>query len=413
MSEASGAPFERPLALLQQRSLEIARLRDVDDVLGRALDCGRELTGSPVGFIDLLDQAETRRETALFRGVEAGPDLLARHLAIPLDAGLAGVVIAEGRIVRSNDVRSDPAGTGWPPGHPPKATFLGAPLLVPDGVIGMIAVADRDEGYGEEHARLLGTFANQVAVAVENARLYQRQRRMIADLERLQAQLRAARATDAEVARRSALDQLVAGQEEERRRIAEDIHADSLQVLDAAILRLEMLSRRIADPAQAGQVSDVKAAVGEAESRLRHLLFDLRPPAIEGSDGLRWALQDHLERIGEAGDIRWELDVRMPDELTISTRLIIFRIAQEAIANVVKHARASLVRVRAEPEDEGVLVRVEDDGRGFSAADGLSPPGHFGLSQMRGRAELAGGWFHVGGRPGGGTVVDYWIPRGP
>ena len=86
---------------------------------------------------------------------------------------------------------------------------------------------------------------------------------------------------EAEKARIQTLSQLVAAHEEERRRIAEDIHADSLQVLDAALLRLEMLSERTADAAQAGQLAEARSAVAEAENRLRHLLFDLRPPAIE------------------------------------------------------------------------------------------------------------------------------------
>jgi two-component system, NarL family, sensor histidine kinase UhpB len=82
-------------------------------------------------------------------------------------------------------------------------------------------------------------------------------------------------------------------------------------------------------------------------------------------------------------------------DLAIQTRLTVFRIAQEAINNVVKHAHAAIVRVQAEEKDGGVLARVEDDGRGFSTGDGLSPPGHFGFTEMRARADLAGGWLNA------------------
>lgn len=383
-------------------------MHHVDQVVDRALSCCLELTESNVGFIDLLDEERGRREMTTFKGVEVTPEFLARNRAIPLHRSVSGVVITEGRIKLSNDVASDPDSSGWPEGHPEIRTFLGAPLQVGDAVIGMVAVANRPLGYEPEQGRLLGIAADQLAAAIASARLHER----IAEMQRLQEELSATGLRDAESARKRALDQLLVAHEEERRRIADDIHADSLQVLDAAILRLEMLSRQTTDPAIAGQLSAVKTAVGDAEDRLRHLLFNLRPPAIEAPQGLRWALQDHLERTGETSGLRWKLDMRVSDEPPIQTRLTIFRIAQEAIANVVKHAEASTVEVRAETMDQGMLISVEDDGRGFSTGDGLSPSGHFGLTDMRGRAELAGGRFTVRSEPGQGTVVEYWIPRG-
>jgi signal transduction histidine kinase len=369
VGDHTGSRYEALLALLHASSLEVAQLRDVHQALSRGLDLCLELTGTAAGFIELFEEDRTRPETIVVRGVE--------RMEI----------------------------------HTGTAAFLRAPLQVRDVVIGVVAVADREDGHREERGRLLGTLANQIAVAIENAHLYQRQRQMIADLERLQAQLGEVRARDAANARRRTLDQLVAAHEEERRRIAEDIHADSLQVLDAAILRLEMLSERVADPVQAAQLSDLKAAVGDAETRLRHLLFNLRPPAIGSQNGLRLAFHDHLEQVAGGSGIEWALDVRVPDEVTVETRLTVFRIAQEAIANAIKHAHASTLRVRAEERDGGVSAQVEDDGRGGIAQDAVSPPGHFGLTEMRGRAELAGGWLHIGERPGGGTLVDYWIPR--
>lgn len=405
------ALFEGQLALLHACVLEIARLHDAHQVINKGLDCCLELTGSTAGFLDLLDEDRTHREMTLFMGVEVDPLFIAAHRTIPLQRSVAGVVVTEGRIKLSNQVTSDPDSSGWPDGHPEIRTFLGAPLQGRDGVIGMVAVANRADGYDQGHARLLGALSSHLAVAIENARMYERQRQTISGLEGRQAELSATSARDAINARLRALDQLVAAQEEERRRIADDIHADSLQVLDAAILRLEMLSRRTSDAALQGQISEVRAAVGDAEDRLRHLLFNLRPPAIDAPQGLRLALHDHLERIGEASGIRLELDVEVSDEVPIQVRLTLFRIAQEAIANVVKHAQASLLRVQAGMKDEGIWVRVEDDGRGFPVGHGLSPAGHFGLTEMRGRAELAGGWLTIRSGEGPGTLVECWVPQ--
>src|SRR5439155_7718736 len=93
------------------------------------------------------------------------------------------------------------------------------------------------------------------------------------------------------------------------------------------------------------------------------------------------------------------------------TRLILYRIAQEALANVRKHAEAHRVSVTVEPSDGGYLVRIEDDGVGFDPAslEG-SRPGHLGLTAMKERAEMSGGWCRVTSQPGRGTKVEFWMP---
>jgi signal transduction histidine kinase len=92
--------------------------------------------------------------------------------------------------------------------------------------------------------------------------------------------------------------------------------------------------------------------------------------------------------------------------------VIVYRIIQEALANVRKHARARRVAAHLESSDGGYRVRVSDDGRGFSAEQlARAIPGNFGLTSMRERAEMAGGWWRVGGRPGGGTEVEFWVPE--
>jgi signal transduction histidine kinase len=121
-------------------------------------------------------------------------------------------------------------------------------------------------------------------------------------------------------------------------------------------------------------------------------------------------VQEQLERMQQTTGIEWELEVRPGLQLGIDARLAVFRIAQEALRNVARHAEAGSVRVRFEKQGGGVLASVRDDGRGFVAADSLSPAGHFGLTEMAGRAELAGGWVRIVSVPSQGTAVEYWLP---
>jgi signal transduction histidine kinase len=104
------------------------------------------------------------------------------------------------------------------------------------------------------------------------------------------------------------------------------------------------------------------------------------------------------------------MDNRLRGEPPADTRIIMYRIAQEALANVRKHAAATAVSIRLEEKDGGFLMRIQDDGTGFSPPEMLqSAPGHLGLSSMRERAEMAGGWCVVRSYPGGGTTVEFWV----
>ncbi|HXF37510.1 MAG TPA: PAS domain-containing protein [Actinomycetota bacterium] len=208
--------------------------------------------------------------------------------------------------------------------------------------------------------------------------------------------------------RRRLLSKLVASQEEERIRIAHDIHDDSIQVMTAVGMRLEVLRRRLRDPEDVRVVEQVAETVASTIARLRNLLFELRPPALD-REGLAAALRMYLT--GSSPTPVWELDDRLSREPSPEARAVLYRIAQEALMNVRKHARASRVAVALRDEGEGALVEVRDDGVGFDPdeAEG-SRPGHLGVVSMRERAELAGGWCRVESAPGRGTAVRAWLP---
>jgi len=213
--------------------------------------------------------------------------------------------------------------------------------------------------------------------------------------------------------RRALLSRLEQAQEEERRRIAADIHDDSIQVMSAADMRLQLLARQLDDAAEQAEVADIQKTVTEAIERLRHLLFELRPPVLD-REGLVAALRIYLERAQKELGLEFSIDDRLKDEPPGEVRATLFRIMQEALGNVRKHAQATRVDVLLQTDDDGVLVRIVDDGAGFDREEVDNPaPGHLGLTTMHERAELAAGRFAIRSASGEGTTVEFWLPLHP
>ncbi len=207
--------------------------------------------------------------------------------------------------------------------------------------------------------------------------------------------------------RRRLLGRLVRVQEEERKRIAGDIHDDSIQVLTALALRLDMLAAMVNDPPVLARLTETQQTARRAIDRLRQLMFELRPPILDRA-GLAQALEVLLDQIRHEAGLRITLANALTREPPAETAATAYRIAQEALLNVRKHARAQQVAVQLEESEGGVAVRIADDGRGFEQKP--PEPGHLGLVSMRERAELAGGWFRLVSEPKQGTTVEFMLP---
>jgi PAS domain S-box-containing protein len=234
----------------------------------------------------------------------------------------------------------------------------------------------------------------------------------LASIARDLTPLRAHRELERDLAeRRALLAHLVSAGEEERARIAMDIHDDSIQAITAAGMRLQILRRRLDDPEQLKLLDELEQTIQLAISRLRHLLFELRPPVLD-NEGLSAALGTYLEEVDDPNT-----DYHLDDQLTVQpppeSRTILYRIVQEALTNVRKHAQAGQATVALEEVENGFLARISDDGVGFVAGDEEPVPGHLGLAAMRERAELAGGWLTIKAAPGEGTILEVWIPVAP
>jgi PAS domain S-box-containing protein len=232
----------------------------------------------------------------------------------------------------------------------------------------------------------------------------------VTDLKRAQADLNrtieALRETDAQ--RRRLLARLVEVQEGERSRIAADFHDDTIQVMTAVGMRLEALRNRLQGEEERARVQSLEEGVTHAVARLRNLLFELRPRALD-REGLVAAIRVYLSHGGKHDGASYQVDSELLEEPPLETRVVLYRAAQEALANARKHADASNVRIEILQPNDGYLVRVIDDGTGFTST-GEGEPGHLGLVTMRDRVELAGGWLRIDSAEGRGTTVEFWVP---
>ena len=143
---------------------------------------------------------------------------------------------------------------------------------------------------------------------------------------------------------------------------------------------------------------------------LRGLLFELDPPVLR-REGLAAALAEQLDLIRRQTGAEVRLESTMTTDPPFETAAIAYRIAQEALVNARKHARATLLTVQVDGDEEGLRVCVADDGCGFE----IKPEqlGHLGLVSMRERAETAAGWWQVDSAPGSGTMVEFFLPLRP
>jgi two-component system sensor histidine kinase UhpB len=198
-------------------------------------------------------------------------------------------------------------------------------------------------------------------------------------------------------------------QEEERRRLARDLHDEVNQALTAILLRLEALSQA-APPELSQELTELKRLVNQAMNELLQLARQLRPTALD-DHGLLPAMASQVRRFEAQTGIKAELSASSADDAQLQQdeEIAVYRIAQEALANVARHAGASQVSVALRTDDSGVLLTVRDDGRGFEPSE-PDRDGGLGLGGMAERARLVGGELTIESRPGAGTELCLRVP---
>lgn len=328
------------------------------------------------------------------------------------------------QLARTLDDGDDPRLAGLLAGA---ANVVVAPMFLGGGPkLGVLAVEHRARHASMRRWELsmLMQFASQAALALHNAWLSEERAAQLEEIRVLQREVLAhnarleiavaerteeLRTVIAELEavdeqRRRLLSHIVDAQEDERQRIANDIHDDPLQKLVAAKMRVELVQRKY----DGEDLLEVHEIVRSCIKSLRFLLFDLRPPILD-ERGLGPAIERFIEHwdIGVAFTVVDDLLMEVPAQ----TRVILYRIAQEALANIRKHAEATHVGVELKAEHEGLTMVIADDGVGCRPEQALAPKaGHLGLVAMRERAEMAGGRCQLFSLPGAGTTLEVWLP---
>jgi signal transduction histidine kinase len=361
---------------VSQVVLAVASQLSVRDVLQMIVRSARSLAnaryaalgvpGDHGSFAEFVVDGISARQQA-----EIGP--------LPRQHGMLAVILQEGKPLRLDDIRADPRFWGWPAAHPELTDVLGVPIL--DGsqaVVGFIFAACKREpgGFTERDERVLSLFATHAAIALTNARLYERGR----ELSVLQ----------------------------ERARLARDLHdavAQKLFSVRAKARAAALLVPR--DPARAtAEIDSVAALAGQAHAELRAVIDGLASPDL-AAGGLIASIRSYAVLIGRTHGTNIRVQAGELPRLDEPRETVLYRVAQEAISNALRHSGSAEVRVSLRARPRSVVLEVADQGSGFDPA---SPGGGLGLDSMRERAASVAGTLKISSRLGAGTTVRLTVP---
>jgi len=356
----------------------ISGLLEVEQVLQLIVDRVRDLVGAQYAALGIVDEAGL-----ITQFITSGITTEQREAIgdLPRGHGLLGLIIRENRSYRIPDIGSHPESYGFPPNHPPMRSFLGAPATVRGKVVGRLYLTNKQDAseFSAEDQTLVEMFALHAAIAIDNARLYERvQRLAIVD---------------------------------ERDRISRELHDSVIQSIYAVTLSLDDVPELATEaPAEAARRADdaIDALHGVIRD-IRNFIFGLRPLLLDSGgllDGLG-VLADELRRNTA---IEIEIVGEEPTGLSLEIVAELLAIAREGLANVSRHSGAAHASLRLATPDDRVELEIADDGRGLGSG-AVPSHGHHGVANMRTRAEALGGTFDIASRQAEGTRIIVVIPR--
>ncbi len=396
-ARSARADPEREAQLLSRVIDTISAGLDLDRILQGVARLVTETAGTDVCFVHLLDEHGTRLQ---LRGATPPFDDLVGKIELSLGEGVSGWVALHGEPAVLVDHKADDPRYRYIPALRGEdfASMVSVPVVTPLGhLVGVLNVHTKlRREFTSADVELLRSVAGLVAGAIENARLHRRLAEREEALERF-------------------AEQMVEWQEHESRRLAGEIHDGISQRIVSLFFHLSAAADAIpGEPdVAAEQVARAQELAAAALDETRSAIAGLRPPVLDDL-----GLAASLESLGSSFP---QLDVQVDAascRIAEHVETAVYRTAQEALQNVVKHAQAMTVQVHMSVQDDRVLLEVRDDGQGLAAAargrtaESASPTG-FGLSGMRERAELLGGRLDLSSSPGRGTTVRLVLPLSP
>ncbi|MBU6536082.1 GAF domain-containing sensor histidine kinase [Streptomyces mayonensis] len=381
------------LAAVSSALLAMSRHLEVRDVLKTIVASARELLDAQYAALGVPDDHGGFAQFV----VDGVSDEQWKAIGpLPRQHGILAAMLHGATPERLADVRKDPRFEGWPAAHPDLVDFLGLPIRDGDEVIGALFLANKVRpaegprpcpepdgtcGFTADDEDLLGILAQHAAIALTNARLYERSRELTIA--------------------------------EERSRLAHELHDAVSQKLFSLRLTAQAATALVdRDPARAkGELQQVATLAAEAADELRAAVVELRPAALE-EDGLVATLRTQIQVLDRAHAARVTFAGHGVKALPAAQEEALLRVAQEALHNALRHSGAEHVGVTLHRRGTGAVLRVTDDGGGFDPRAVRRAGRHLGLVSMRDRAGGTGGRLTVRSAPGEGTTIEMEVPGG-
>ncbi|GAB4005611.1 hypothetical protein GCM10029992_54010 [Glycomyces albus] len=345
----------------------ITRHLSVAQVLEVIVASARRLVGADYAAIGIPDETGGFAEfitdgISEEQRLEIGP--------LPRQHGMLAAILAETEPIRLPDLRRDPRYRWWPKAHPKMAALLGVPIRERGQNMGIVVLTNDLGGaeFTDRDVELIELLASHAAIALNNARLYERSRELTVV--------------------------------EERNRLARELHDAVMQRLFSLRLSTRAAAKLVdTDPAAAAdRIAEVENLAAEAIAELRGVIVELRPADLD-THGLVETLRRHVALLDRLHDTEVTFTLKSPVDLSKDCEVEVLRLVQEALRNALRHAEARHVDLAVDSE----RIVISDDGKGFDAEEAATRG--LGMLSMSERAEVLGGRLQVATAPGEGTVI--------
>ncbi|MFJ8018538.1 GAF domain-containing sensor histidine kinase [Streptomyces sp. NPDC096339] len=381
MHKGRKGPERTGLAAVSTALLAMSRRLEVRDVLRTIVVSARELLDAEYAALGVPDD---HGGFAQFVVDGISPEQWRAIGPLPRQHGILASMLHKEAPERLADVRQDPRFGGWPAAHPEMSDFLGLPVRDGEEILGALFLANKKgpDGFTDEDEELLALLAQHAAIALTNARLYERSRELTIA--------------------------------EERSRLAHELHDAVSQKLFSLRLTAQAAAALVdRDPARAkDELQQVSALAAEAADELRAAVTELRPAALD-EDGLVATLRTHVQVLDRAHTAHVTFTCDGVRALPATQEEALLRVAQEALHNALRHSGADRVEVTlARTDGGGAVLAVRDSGKGFDPRTVRRAGRHLGLVSMRDRAGGVGGRLTVHSEPGTGTTIEMEVPGG-